>query len=321
LGARPPSGVASGAPADGKGDAIEFYVSNVVGGAPNKKSRNNFGSPKSFGIGTLPPILRKPMKPTYRLSIVTAAIISAAFISGCETTDSSNSAAKPSAASTPAAAPTPAPSPAVKSSSITSDSFSARYKTTDGRDIDIGSSRESDGGVSFKDPHMTKCWIANGFDFKGYGSLLIEPTLSTAKFHDDEAPVHDIAKQNVPVEFQRMIQEKGIFRRVDTSGMGGRGHLLKLENTIVEFHKGGGAARYFAGLYGAGQPVLRIQGKFTDNGRTVCTFDIRRSGTSAAARMGGGFMKDEDVQLGDIRSMAIDLSDFMAAVAGKYQTR
>jgi hypothetical protein len=258
------------------------------------------------------------MKPTYCFSLVTAALISAALISGCETTDSSAPAGHTDAP----AASTPAPAPAAPmASSQPSGSFSAKYKTTDGRDIDIGPSHESDSGVSFKDPHMTKVWIANGFDFKGYGTLLIEPTLSTAKFHDDEAPVHEIAKENVPIEFQRMIQEKGIFRRVDTKGLGGRGRLLKLENTIVEFHKGGGAARYFAGLYGAGQPVLRIQGKFTDNGRTVCTFDIRRSGTSAAARMGGGFMKDEDVQLGDIRSMAIDLSDFMAAVAGKYQTR
>jgi hypothetical protein len=34
LGARPPSGVAIGALADGKDGVIEFYVSNVVGGAP-----------------------------------------------------------------------------------------------------------------------------------------------------------------------------------------------------------------------------------------------------------------------------------------------
>jgi hypothetical protein len=34
FGSTPPSGVAIGALADGKGGAIDFYVSNVVGEAP-----------------------------------------------------------------------------------------------------------------------------------------------------------------------------------------------------------------------------------------------------------------------------------------------
>jgi hypothetical protein len=94
--------------------------------------------------------------------------------------------------------------------------------------------------------------------------------------------------------------------------------VLKLENTIVEFVKGGGAARYFVGLYGGGQPVLRVQGKLTEGDKTLFTYEARRSGTSAGARMGGVFMKDEDIQSEDIRSMVLDLTDFMAALAGKY---
>jgi hypothetical protein len=35
-----------------------------------------------------------------------------------------------------------------------------------------------------------------------------------------------------------------------------------------------------------------------------------RSGTSAGSRMGGVFMKDEDIQSEDIRSMVLDLTDF-----------
>src|SRR5262249_55380927 len=97
--------------------------------------------------------------------------------------------------------------------------------------------------------------------------------------------------------------------------------VLKLENTITEFSKGGGAARYWAGLYGAGQPVLRVVGKMTDNGKPVFTFEARRSGASAAGRLGGGYMRDEDVQIEDIRSMALDLSDFIAAVGGKYAAK
>jgi hypothetical protein len=32
-------------------------------------------------------------------------------------------------------------------------------------------------------------------------------------------------------------------------------------------------------------------------------------------------MKDEDVQIEDIRSLTLDLTDFIAAIAGKYQVK
>jgi hypothetical protein len=93
--------------------------------------------------------------------------------------------------------------------------------------------------------------------------------------------------------------------------------VLKVENTIVEYAKGGGAARYFAGLYGGGQPVLRVQGRMTDGDKTLFRFEARRSGVSAGARMGGAMMKDEDIQLEDIRSMVLDLTDFVEIIARK----
>ena len=36
---------------------------------------------------------------------------------------------------------------------------------------------------------------------------------------------------------------------------------------------------------------------------------------------GGVFMKDEDIQIEDIRSLALDVTDFMAAIARKYQPK
>jgi hypothetical protein len=120
-----------------------------------------------------------------------------------------------------------------------------------------------------------------------------------------------------------MVQAKGIFQNVvyQESDIKPGSKVLRLDNTILEYAKGGGAARYFVGLYGGGQPVLRVEGKLTDGNKTMFSYEARRSGTSAGARMVGAFMKDEDIQIQDIRSMAIDLSDFMAALAGKYQAR
>ena len=83
--------------------------------------------------------------------------------------------------------------------------------------------------------------------------------------------------------------------------------VLKLQNTIIEYAKGGGAARYFAGLYGAGQPVLRVQGKLAEGDKQLFSYEARRSGVSAGARMTGAFMTDVDIQQQDIQSMVLDL--------------
>ncbi len=202
-----------------------------------------------------------------------------------------------------------------------------RFVATDGRTIDIGKSAPADGGTRYNNPHMEKekCWVAGGFDFNGYDTLYIAPTLSTAKFPDkpEDTKVHELAKQNFPTELARMIDSRKIFGNVVTqeSDIKPGAKVLKLENTITEFSKGGGAGRYFAGLYGGGQPVLRVQGKMLDSGKTMFSYEARRSGTSGGARMGGAFMKDEDIQIEDIRSMVLDLTDFMAAIAKKYQPK
>lgn len=239
------------------------------------------------------------------LPVLTALATTSIFIAGCASTGESSA----KSGNTATASSTGAPG-----------QYAVRYKADDNRTIEIGKNTPSNGGLSFKDPHMEKCWLADGFNFTGYDALYIAPTLSTAKYHDDEGMVHDIAKKTLPAEFAAYIGRKGIFPKVITSeaDIQPGSKVLKLENTITEFSKGGGAARYFAGIYGAGQPVLRVVGNMTDNGKPVFTFEARRSGASAAGRLSGGFMRDEDVQIEDIRSMALDLSDFMAAVAGKY---
>lgn len=239
------------------------------------------------------------MKPpfTRNVALLTAAAVS--LLAGCSTTQDSGS---PGAAS---------------------GGFPSRYTADDGRVIEIGKRSQADGGWSFKDPHLDKCWIADGFNFTGYDTLYIAPTLSTAKFQPDEARPHELARTTLPAELSRRLGSKGVFPNIvlQQADLKPDGRLLKLENTIVEYSKGGGAARYWVGLYGGGQPILRVQGKMTDGDKTVCTFEARRSGTSAGARLGGAFMKDEDIQIEDVRSLAIDLTDFMAAIAGKYQAR
>jgi hypothetical protein len=201
--------------------------------------------------------------------------------------------------------------------------FPSEYRATDGRPVAIGKSRSEDGGWTFKDDHLEKCWIADNFNFTGYDTLYVAPTLSTAKFHDDEAALHEWAKTNLVAELSAAIRSHGMFNNIVTSEAeikpGVR--FLKMENTITEYSKGGGAGRYWAGMYGAGQPVLRVEGKMLDGEKTMFRFQARRSGVSALGRTFGGFMRDEAVQIDDIRSMSVDLTDFMSAIAGKYTAR
>ena len=196
----------------------------------------------------------------------------------------------------------------------------SKFKMDDGRTVDIGkASPASGGGMNYKSPHFEKIWLASDLDFNAYDTIYLAPTLSTAKYNKDEQRPHDLAKENLPVELARLFTNRRLFAHVVTSEADVKpgAKLLKVENTIVEYAKGGGAARYFVGLYGGGQPVLRVQGKMTEGDKTLFSFEARRSGVSAGARMGGAFMKDEDIQLEDVRSMVLDLSDFVEIIARK----
>jgi hypothetical protein len=251
----------------------------------------------------------KTNKPAHLFSSV--ALLSAmALFCGCATTDNNSTAT--AANNTPNNAVAPG---------AVAGNFPEKYKADDGRSISIGHCAADSGGWKFKEPHLDKCWIADGFNFKGYDVIYIAPTLSTAKFHDDEAAPHNLLLQRLPEELAISLQAKGIFAKVvtDDSRINPGAHVLKMENTILEYSKGGGAARYFVGLYGGGQPMFRVHGQMTDGDKTVFDFVGRRSGVSGDARMGGAFMKDEDIQLQDIRSLVLDLTDFVAAIAGKYQ--
>ncbi len=200
--------------------------------------------------------------------------------------------------------------------------FSTKYRTTDRRTADIGTRTPSDGGWTFTEPHMDKCWIASGFDFQGYDTLLIMPTLSTVQPQTPEEGYDlESEKKILADDLGWFFRERGIVTNVVTSEEqvppGAR--VLKLQNTITDFKRGSVSGRYWAGLFGGGQPTLRVAGIMTDGGKPVFTFEARRSGVSADARM--LVVSDEQVQREDVRSMTLDISDFAAAIAGKYQPK
>lgn len=238
------------------------------------------------------------MKTTYlfRWIICLQALIAAVLLAGCASSSGSKEAGN---------------------------SQQTKFKATDGRTIEIGKATALDGGRSFKNPHLDKCWIADGFTFSGYDTLFIAPTVATAQVKDDEKERLQLATQQIPAKLVHFLTPKGIFTNIvmREADLKPGARFLKLENTIVEYSKGSRAARYFAGLYGAGQPMLRVQGTLKEGDKPLFAYEARRSGTSAGARMTGVFMSGDDIQDEDVHSMILDLTDFMAAIAGTYQPR
>src|SRR5579863_7588471 len=205
-------------------------------------------------------------------------------------------------------------------------SFAKYYRTPDKRKICIGTYQPGDGGLVFKEPHVEKCWIASGFDFNGYTTLYIAPTMTTAKVREEDAVLESVVGDNLVATLKAMLDQKRIFANVMVEKPPANAALkiLKLTNTVVDYSKGSYTGRYFAGLFGGGQPVFRVEGVATDGENAVFKYTIERHGTSFAARTDTPLLPTpstitlEQIQQQDIYSMSLDLTDFMAAIAGKY---
>jgi hypothetical protein len=169
-----------------------------------------------------------------------------------------------------------------------------------------------------KDKDLQWVWLKPGFDFKGYDGLYIADTVFNAVERPNEVQMRAMAVASVQAQEVEAIRASGLFKIVTPAAndipAGSRG--LKLENTIIEYEKGGGAARYWAGLYGAGQPVIKVRGLMYDGDELVFVYEAKRSGDSGAARVVGGFMGDDTIQRDDIRDLSADLAGFMGRTAG-----
>jgi hypothetical protein len=195
--------------------------------------------------------------------------------------------------------------------------FPVRYETTDNRIAVIGDQTPTNGGWSFDNSHIKPCWLADGFNFNGYDFLYIMPTTSAVTVKPEDQAIYDLAKQRVLSELSRALHAKSLFTVVtNEADLKPGAKVLKLENTITEFYKGSSGGRFWAGEFGAGQPVLRVHSRMTDGQKEVFVGDSRRSGVSAGARV--GIMKNEDIQFQDIQSMTLDIADFVSAIAGQY---
>jgi hypothetical protein len=172
-----------------------------------------------------------------------------------------------------------------------------------------------------KDKDLQGVWLKPGFNFTGKPALTIEPTNFKATERANETAMRAFAVKELREQIAKAAGETGLFASVSADDHAApsvtNAPSLRLVNTITEYEKGGGGARYFAGLYGGGQPVLKVRGEMFDNSNElVFVYEAKRSGESAGARMVGVFKSDEEIQREDIHDLAIDLADFMMRSAG-----
>ncbi len=174
-------------------------------------------------------------------------------------------------------------------------------------------------GVTLReDKDVQGVWLAPGFNFKGFDTLVINDIRFQAVVRTNETEIRAVAMRVLRDELVGVVQKTGLFQTVRTATANPPGiHDLVMSNTIIEYEKGSGGARFFAGLYGGGQPIIRVRGEIRDSNSLLCVYEIRRSGDSAGSRIAGEFMSDEAIQRDDIRDLVIDLADFFKRVAAQ----
>jgi hypothetical protein len=163
-----------------------------------------------------------------------------------------------------------------------------------------------------KDLNIQGVWLADGFSFKGYQTLYLTPIVFAGVERDNEVDIRALAMQELPAELVTSLRDTKLFDNVTTKSedVKSKSKTLKLDNTIIEFSKGSGAARHFGGPFGGGQPVIKVRGQIYDGDKLVCVYEIKRSGESAEARGMGEIISSDDIQRNDIRVLTRDLGYF-----------
>ena len=168
-----------------------------------------------------------------------------------------------------------------------------------------------------QDMNIPGVWLAEGFDFKGFDALYLAAPVFAAVERPNEVQMRAIAMRVLLEKLTVYLHGTKLFATVTTRAeeVKPSSKSLKLESTITEYEEGSGAGRYFVGVFGGGQPVIKVRGRILDGEKLVCVFEIRRSGESAEAKVAGGAMIDEDIQREDITVLARDVANFFRRTA------
>jgi hypothetical protein len=110
---------------------------------------------------------------------------------------------------------------------------------------------EQDSVAYREDPHLQRVWLIDGVSFQTYDAVLIGETRSqTVNVNTDGLENLAWARGVVRNEVAAALKARNAVPAVvlNEADLRPGARVLRLENTIVEYEKGGGGARFFAGI-------------------------------------------------------------------------
>ena len=167
-------------------------------------------------------------------------------------------------------------------------------------------------------PMCTAVALAPGFDITKYKIIVVEKLPVTDPDIKDEGDRRFAAKMapKLQIELVRRLRDSGLFQRVVNAGetefTPGAGPVLRLQGMITRLGRGSQAARYFAGIYGAGRTRAQAALRFVEvsSGRVVMVTADRR-----IASVGGFGGSDEGHLEESFDDMARDFAKLLVRLS------
>jgi hypothetical protein len=178
--------------------------------------------------------------------------------------------------------------------------------------------KSSDGITFRKTDKFEKVWIADGFDFSAYQTLLCNRvTASVTPKDEKERERLELLRQTLSKDLAASLEFKHLvptFATKDTD-ITTNANVLKLDNDIVEFSAGSAAARIMVGM-GAGTPRLRVKGQLADlaTGKPLIIYELDET----APIFGAAYVSSRNLQTAAGSELAEDVAEFLWQVA-KHQ--
>jgi hypothetical protein len=174
-----------------------------------------------------------------------------------------------------------------------------------------------EGVVYRKSDRLQKVFVAEGFDFAGYDTLLVLPTLvdpSVKPKDDKERERLELLQRSLPAQFAALLASRSVVPHVVNSrdGLQPGSRVLELQLSVLQFSRGSSTERWVVG-FGAGMPYVYLRGKISPLGEStpLLMFEEDERGDW----LGTGFESNRDIQAAAGLELADDAVSFMSDLA------
>jgi hypothetical protein len=169
-----------------------------------------------------------------------------------------------------------------------------------------------------KDEDVGLVAVAPGVDVKTFRAIVVERFGVAAGELQDEGDQRFAEKMSTILHAQlvRRLRESGLFQETIDATAGSTlpsGPTLRLRGTITRLGRGSRAARYFAGIYGAGRARVQADMQFVDASSQHVVIAVADRRVSHGVQWFGG--DDEEILTEGVENMARDVAKFLTRLA------